>query len=145
LQYLEKTSQWYFNNTNYSLVGNFWGAGFGDIAKVVGAHIANPKGIRDPEEWYVSLITRKSYIKEIFSKQLELQLRNLQLFKQAVGDRIDVITMSATDFGTQNSTIISLELYRELFKPFHKVMNDGCIKIHLGRLFIIHVVLILHY
>jgi len=124
LEYLEKTSRWYYENTNYSLLGNFWGAGFGDIAFVPGPHIPHPKGIRDPEEWFMSMITRKQYIKEIFQYQFELQMKNLKLYREAVQDRIDIIVMSGTDFGSQNGPFISPSLYRELFKPFHKAMND---------------------
>jgi uroporphyrinogen-III decarboxylase len=32
--------------------------------------------------------------------------------------------MSGTDFGSQHGPFISPAAYRELFKPFHKVMND---------------------
>ncbi len=124
LKYLEKTSKWYYKNTDYSLVGNFWGAGFGDIAIVPGPHIPYPKGIRDVEEWYVSAITRKQYIKEIFQYQLELQMKNLKMYREAVQDRIDIIVMSGTDFGAQNGPFISPNLYREVFKPLHKEMND---------------------
>jgi hypothetical protein len=124
LEYLEKTSRWYYENTDYSLIGNFWGAGFGDIAIVMGPHIPHPKGIRAPEEWYMSLITRKQYIKEIFQYQFELQMKNLKMYKEAVQDRIDVIVMGGTDFGSQNGPFISPNLYREVFKPLHKAMND---------------------
>ena len=124
LRYLEETSKWYYENTDYALVGNFWGAGFGDIAIVPGPHIPHPKGIRDPEEWYVSSITRKSYIKEIYEYQFELQMKNLKMYREAVGDRIDVIVMSGTDFGAQNGPFISPAAYRELYKPLHKGMND---------------------
>jgi len=123
LRYLEATSKWYFDNTDYALIGNFWGAGFGDIAIVPGPAIPHPKGIRDPEEWYISAITRKEYIKDIFSYQFELQMKNLKLYREAVGDRIDVIVMSGADFGSQNGPFISPASYKELFKPLHKEMN----------------------
>jgi hypothetical protein len=124
LRYLEESSTHYYENTDYALVGNFWGAGFGDIAIVPGPAVLNPKGIRDPEEWYVSAVTRKDYIAEIFGYQFELQMKNLQMYREAVGDRIDVITMSGTDFGSQNGPFISPLSYREMFMPLHKRMND---------------------
>jgi uroporphyrinogen-III decarboxylase len=105
-------------------VGNFWGAGFGDIAIVPGPGIPHPKGIRDPEEWYVSTVTRREYVKEIFRLQFELQMRNLAAYRQAVDDRIDVVVMSGTDFGSQNGPFISPAAYRDLFKPLHTAMND---------------------
>jgi hypothetical protein len=124
LRYLEDTSGWYFDNTDYGLVGNFWGAGFGDIALVPGPHVPYPKGIRDPEEWYVSTVLRKSYVQEIFQLQLELQMKNLKMYREAVGERIEVIVMSGTDFGAQNGPFISPDAYREMYKPLHREMND---------------------
>jgi len=124
LRYLEKKAKWYYENTDYALIGNFWGAGFGDIAIVPGLHIPNPKGIRDPEEWYISAITRRNYISDIYNYQFELQMKNLKMYREAVGGRIDVITMSGTDFGAQNGPFISPQAYRELYKPLHHVMNE---------------------
>jgi hypothetical protein len=124
LRYIEMTSRFWFESSSYGILGNFWGAGFGDIAVVPGPGVLHPKGIRDPEEWYVSTLTRKDYMMEIFRLQFELQMKNLEAYRQAVGDRIDVIVMSGTDFGSQNGPFISPAAYREMFKPLHKAMND---------------------
>jgi hypothetical protein len=124
LRYIEETSKWCFENTDYALLGNFWGAGFGDIALVPGPGVLHPKGIRDPEEWYVSAVTRRGYIMDIFRYQFELQMKNLKMYREAAGDRIDVIVMSGTDFGSQGGPFISPHSYREMFKPLHKAMND---------------------
>jgi hypothetical protein len=124
LRYLEETSKWYYENTEYALVGNFWGAGFGDIAIVPGPGIPHPKGIRDPEEWYVSAITRKQYVKDIFGYQFEIQMKNMKMYREAVGDRIEIIVMSGTDFGSQSGPFISPDAYREIFKPLHSAMNS---------------------
>jgi hypothetical protein len=124
LRYLEETSRWYYENTTYGLVGNFWGAGFGDIAIVPGPGIPHPVGIRAPEEWYMSALTRKQYVKDIYHYQFELQMKNLKMYREAVGDRIEVIVMSGTDFGSQHGPFISPDTYRELYKPLHKAMND---------------------
>jgi hypothetical protein len=124
LRYLEETAKWYYKDTDYALLGNFWGAGFGDIAIVPGPGILHPKGIRDPEEWYVSSVTRKEYIRDIFGYQFELQMKNLKLYREAVADRIDVVVMSGTDFGSQNGPFIAPAAYEELYKPLHRAMND---------------------
>jgi hypothetical protein len=123
LRFIEESSRRWYEGSEYGLVGNFWGAGFGDIATVPGPAILHPRGIRDPEEWYVSTLTRKDYVKEIFRLQFELQMKNLALYREAAGDRIDVVVMSGTDFGSQNGPFISPDAYRELFKPFHTAMN----------------------
>ncbi len=123
LQYIEDTAKWYYENTDYALIGNFWGAGFGDIAIVPGPGVLHPKGIRDVQEWYMSTVIRKSYVQEIYQYQLELQMKNLELYQQAAGDRIEVIVMSGTDFGSQRGPFISPDAYRELYQPLHKAMN----------------------
>ncbi len=124
LRFLEETATWYYENTDYALVGNFWGAGFGDIAIVPGLNVSHPTGIRNPEEWYVSTLTRKEYVREIYQYNLELQMKNLEMYRQAVGDRIDVVVMSGTDFGSQIGPFISPNAYRDLYKSLHKTMND---------------------
>jgi hypothetical protein len=124
LRFLEEQSRWYFENTDYALFGNFGGGSFGDIAIVVGPHISHPKGIRDPEEFYIAHITRESYIREIFELTLEIQMKNIRMYREAVGERIQVIEINGNDFGAQNGPFISPGMYRELYKPFHKVMND---------------------
>ncbi len=123
LRFLEEASKHWFEGTDYALLGNFWGAGFGDIAVVPGPAVLNPKGIRDPEEWYVSTVTRREYVREIFGYQFEIQMKNLRMYREAVGDRIDIIVMSGTDFGSQNGPFISPDSYRELFMDLHRSMN----------------------
>jgi hypothetical protein len=124
LRFIEETAKWYYDNTDYALIGNFWGAGFGDIALVPGPGVLYPVGIRDPQEWYMSTILRKSYVKEIYQDQFEIQMQNLKLYQEAVGNRIEVIVMSGTDFGSQGGPFISLGAYRELYKPLHAAMNN---------------------
>jgi hypothetical protein len=124
LRFVEETARRWYEQSEYSLVGNFWGAGFGDIASVPGPAVLHPKGIRDPEEWYVSTVARKQYVMDIFGYQLEIGMKNLEAYRQAVGDRIDVIVMSGTDFGSQGGPFIAPAAYREMFKPLHRKMND---------------------
>ena len=124
MRFLEEQSRWYFENTEYALFGNFGGGSFGDIAIVVGPHIPFPKGIRDPEEFYISHISRKEYIREIFERTLEIQMKNIEMYRQAVGERIQVIEINGNDFGSQNGPFISPQMYRDLYKPYHREMND---------------------
>jgi len=124
LNYLENLSSWAYIETEYSIIGNFCDGGLGDIAVVPGPHVANPRGIRDPQEWLLSLATRKSYIKEIFAYQTEMVLKNLKMYHEAVGDRIDIIDVSETDLGVQTGLLLSKETFRELFKPYYKKMNE---------------------
>jgi hypothetical protein len=103
------------------------GMAFGDIALVPAPWLKHPRGIRDVAEWYLSQLTRPDYVRKIFDVQCDYALRNIELLANAVGDQVDVAFVSGTDFGTQQSQFCSVETYRELFKPFQKIVND---KIH---------------
>jgi uroporphyrinogen-III decarboxylase len=41
-----------------------------------------------------------------------------------VGDKIELMQISGTDFGTQRCEFISPDLFREFYKPYHKKIND---------------------
>ncbi|GAI15829.1 unnamed protein product, partial [marine sediment metagenome] len=43
---------------------------------------------------------------------------------QAVQNKVSVIYLTGTDFGAQEGLLISKEIYKKLFKPFHKRAND---------------------
>lgn len=124
LAFLQRQADDLYRNTDKSLVGCWWQGGLGDIALVPGLSVRQPKGIRDPQRWYEMLAERPDYIREIFEIQTATAFENLKLYRQAVGDKIDVIVMSGTDFGSQRGPLISPRMYRELWKPFHKRLND---------------------
>ncbi len=124
LSYLEKEAERLYNGTDKAILGNFGNTGFGDIALVPAPWLKHPKGIRDIEEWYVSTVTRKDYVKAIFKRQCEIALDNLERIRQVVGDRIAVYFVTGTDFGTQRGPFISLETYRELYQPYHIRINE---------------------
>ena len=58
----------------------FGKVGFGDIAKVVGAHIVSPKGIRDSEEW-IARYRRKILVKGVkeYTEKILLHIPELYL------------------------------------------------------------------
>ncbi|MBM3497431.1 MAG: methyltransferase [Armatimonadetes bacterium] len=110
--------------TDRALVANFGGTGFGDIALVPAPWLKHPKGIRDVEEWYVSTVARRDYVLKVFEGQCEIALGNLARIAEVVGDRVAVVMLTGTDFGTQRGPFISPQAYRELYQPFHKALND---------------------
>lgn len=113
-----------YNETDKAIFLSFGGVSFGDIALVPAPWLKNPKGIRDVEEWYVSTAARRDYVYEIFEQQSRITLANLEKIFQRVGNRVAVVLISATDFGTQNGPFISPKAYRDLYQPFHKRLND---------------------
>jgi len=123
-RYYEKVSKELYEGTDYAIFGNLFPAGLGDFYHVPGPSLDKPKGIRDIEEWMMAHLIHPDYIKECFELQTEIGLKNLEMYRQAVGDRIDIIGMTGTDFGIQHGLMISRECYREFYKPYHKKMND---------------------
>ncbi len=124
LRIYEKQSNDLFYNTDLAIAASFPGTAFGDIALIPALYIKYPKGIRDIEEWYVSTITRRDYIFEVFSRQAEIAVKNLESIYQAAGNNVHVVWMDGADLATQNSLFCSPDTYCELYKPFHKKLND---------------------
>jgi hypothetical protein len=124
LRYLEERSRWLSEHTDCAIVADLNPGGFGGFVALVAPHVPRPSGLRNPEEFWMSYLSRASHIQDIFSHQYELQMKNLRMYAQALGERIDVIVMSKTDLGTQSGPIIDPETYRQLFKPLHRKMND---------------------
>jgi uroporphyrinogen-III decarboxylase len=100
------------------------GTGFGDIALVPAVWRKQTRGIRDIEEWYISTALRPDYVRTVFEGQLEVAIQNLEKLMPALGPFADAAFITGTDFGTQNGPFISPKTYRDLYKPFHKTIND---------------------
>jgi uroporphyrinogen-III decarboxylase len=108
--------------TGRAVIAAFGGTGLGDIAAVPGTELKDPRGIRDVTEWYVSLRSRRDYIHQIFARQTEIAVANLEHIHQAVGDAVDIAFLCGTDFGTQTSAFCSVPTFRELWLPYYRRM-----------------------
>jgi hypothetical protein len=124
LEYLRNETELLYNNTNKAIFGGFSFSGFGDIALVPAPWLKDPKGIRDMEEWYISTVTRRDYVYEVFEKQCEIALANLEKLHRVLSNKIHATLITGADFGAQNNLFISEDSYRDLYKPFHKTVND---------------------
>jgi hypothetical protein len=99
------------------------GAGLGDIACVPAPWMKAPKGIRDIEEWYISTVARTELLHEIFERQTDIAIGNLERIHARIGEGIDVAWVCGADFGTQTSTFCSPATFNELYKPYYKKVN----------------------
>lgn len=124
LTYFKQESEWQYTQTDKAILANFGGTAFGDIALVPATWLKHPKGIRDVSEWYMSTVSRREYVWKIFERQCEIGIANLEKIHEVVGERITVVMVTGTDFGTQNGPFIAPRNYRSLFQPFHKAVND---------------------
>lgn len=123
LEYYRREAARLRRESDCAIIASFGGTGFGGLAGIPGMTLRHPKGIRDIEEWYVSLHTRRDYVYDLFAGQCEIALANLELFHQAVGGNVDIVFITGTDFGGQQGPLFSTAMYRELFLPFHARVN----------------------
>ncbi len=107
-----------------SVIANFGGTAFGDIALVPAPFLKYPKGIRDISEWYISTRTRREYIHQIFTTQCDYAIANLEKIHAVVGNKVDAVFTCGTDFGTQSSSFCSVDTFRELYYPYYRRVND---------------------
>ncbi len=124
LDYYRQRIDYLWNETDKAILASFGGTSFGDIALVPGTWLKNPRGIRGVEEWYISTVLRKDYVRQIFERQCEIALQNLAKIYEVVGDKPVGVFVTGTDFGAQNGPFISPKAYVEMFQPFHKRVND---------------------
>lgn len=106
------------------MLGALGGCGLGDVANIPAPNEKQPRGIRRIEDWMMAHILYLEYIEEVFKLQSDVMLKNLEMYRQAVGDRIQLVWISGTDFGTQNGEFIRPELFRELYKPYYAKVNQ---------------------
>ncbi|MDC7232530.1 MAG: uroporphyrinogen decarboxylase family protein [Spirochaetales bacterium] len=105
------------------IVANFGGTAIGDIACVPAPALKDPKGIRDVTEWYISTSIRQDYLHEVFDRQTDLAIDNLEKIYSVVGDAIGAAYICGNDFGSQNGPLSSPESFRELYMPYYKKVN----------------------
>jgi hypothetical protein len=109
---------------NKAIVASLGGTALGDIALVPAMQLKDPKGIRGVEEWYISTLMREDFVKELYDRQTDIAIENLQKYNSAIGDKLDVVFTCGTDFGTQNSTFCSNETFDRVWLPYYRKVND---------------------
>lgn len=123
LRHIEERCNYYYKNTGYGMIGGGAIAGLGDFATIPGPNVKQPTGIRDIPDFMMAHQICPDYIHELYEYQTEVALENAKLFKQACGDKIQAIVISGTDFGTQNGPFMSLDNFREFYKPYYAKIN----------------------
>ena len=124
LKYYEQKAKELYEGIDLAIATGFHGTAFGDIALVPAPWMKDPKGIRDIEEWYISTVSRRDYIKEVFAGQAEIAVKNLERIYHAVGDKVHVVFLDGTDLAAQNTLFCSPDGYRDLYLPFSRKIND---------------------
>jgi len=115
LKELEKKAKLMHENTEYSIHGGFVKGSLGSTGIFAGHTIG---------EWLIILITEKEYAYEIIMATAERAIENLKLYLDAVGRYIDTILVSEYDYGTQKGEFFNPEIFKELYMPNYKLIND---------------------
>ena len=114
-----------YNKTDYAIVGNLW------------VHIlASGMSLRGYENFLMDMVINKKLAHHILDKQLQAYLPRVEKYIEAIGDYVQVIQVN-DDLGSQNGTLFSPELYREMIKPYHKKLW-GFIKEKSGKPILLH-------
>ena len=75
-------------------------------------------------DWMCLLLTEKDYVCSILQATAERNIENLKLYFEAVGDCIDTVLISTTDYGSQTGELINPQVFKELYLPHIKQVND---------------------
>ena len=77
----------------------------------------------------VLCLLEPDYVAELHEIATEHALRNIRALLPEIRDYVDIIMMGADDWGTQTSTIASPKVFRDLFLPYRRRVNDECHRI----------------
>jgi len=124
LRNIEEKVNYYYDNTGYGMIYSSILTAMGDMGFLQGPAVKKPDGIREPQDWLLAYYTAPEYVKDCYEMQVEIAIENAKRIKEATSDKMQVMMVSGTDFGTQNGPYISKDMFREFYlKPFRRV-ND---------------------
>ncbi len=137
LDHFRKTAEHLHRTTDCAVILPMPGAALGNVAALPAPWLPAPKGIRDTEEWYISHVIRRDYVYEVYDRQTDITMQNLERVRQAVGSNIEILYLSGSDYGTQRGPLFSPDMFRDLYKPFFARMC-GWIHTHTNWKVMIH-------
>jgi len=71
-------------------------------------------------------LTEPDWVAELHEIITDHYVKNIQAILPEIYPYIDIIMLSADDWGTQNNLIASPRLYQQLFLPYMRRLNDAC-------------------
>jgi uroporphyrinogen decarboxylase len=77
----------------------------------------------------VLCLTEPDYVAELHEIVTEFAQHNIRALLPEVASYVDVIWLGSDDWGTQRSTIASPKIFRKLFLPYRRRINDECHRI----------------
>ncbi len=71
------------------------------------------------DEFLINMLIEQDNVEKLLDKLLEIHLETLDRVLSGIGDSVDIL-MFGDDLGTQNTTMISRDLYKQLIYPRQK-------------------------
>jgi uroporphyrinogen decarboxylase len=115
LRLLEAQARSLYEDTLYAVLGGFGRGGLSTYGLFAGHTIA---------DWLMLLMTESDYAYSILRATAERAVENLALYLQAVGRYVEIVYVSGFDFGIQDRELFRPELFRALYAPNYRIMND---------------------
>jgi uroporphyrinogen decarboxylase len=75
------------------------------------------------EKFYCDMLQNPGLVHAIMEKFLELKKNYWEKALETVGENVMIVSC-ADDLGTQNSLLVSLDMYKDLIWPYHKALFD---------------------
>ncbi len=72
--------------------------------------------LRGPQQAFLDLIENRDLYEEILERTVVFQIAQWKRALEETGDMVDIATLS-DDLGTQHGPMMSVKMYREIFKP----------------------------
>lgn len=124
LAHFKKQAERLYTGTDKAILANFGGIDIGNAALVSGPMLKHPRGIRSFEVWLESVADRPGYLYKAWDRQCEIALGNLERLHAAMAERITAVIVAGMDFGMQTGPFLSPKVFRNLYKPFYKRINN---------------------
>lgn len=113
LSFLQAQAQSLRTNTDKALVLTNWSEA-----------TLGPPQVGSIPEWLILLVTEPAYVQELMDLGAEIAIDNLKLYKEALGDTIDIIHLDGYDFGAQHSEMFSPATFEQFHEPCYKAQCD---------------------
>ncbi|MFC1959705.1 uroporphyrinogen decarboxylase family protein [Chloroflexota bacterium] len=113
LSFLQAQAQSLRTSTDKALVLTNWGEA-----------TLGPPQVGSIPEWLILLVTEPAYVQELMDLGTEIAIDNLKLYKEALGDTIDIIHLDGYDYGAQHSEMFSPTAFEQFHKPCYKAQCD---------------------
>jgi uroporphyrinogen decarboxylase len=75
------------------------------------------------QEWLYTIAADPEYVLAFYKRKIENLLTDMQLYAQAVGDKIDILWLGE-DYGTQQGLMISRTMFNQMVAPHYKRLFD---------------------